>query len=156
MLAKRFLQRREIGVVGQPFDGNDLGALGLNRQHEAGTHGRAIDNDRAGAAHAVLAADMGSGEPQMVAQAIRERQPRLNLHFDLSTVDTKSHCHGELLLSSRGRALERALDHRPHERAAVGGAGMNVVLRIDGSGRGCFGLGDGRLIDGASAEHIFG
>ena len=83
MLAEGFLQRREVGIVGQPFDGHDLGALGLHREHQAGAHRGAVDDDGAGAAHPVLAADMGPGQPQMVTQAVRQRQPRLDLDLDL-------------------------------------------------------------------------
>src|SRR5262245_45713347 len=61
----------------------------------------------------------------------------------------------ELLLSSCGRALERTLDHRSSKRAAVGGAGMNVVLRIDRGTGGGFGGGDGRFIDRAPVERLF-
>src|SRR5262245_16522871 len=61
----------------------------------------------------------------------------------------------ELLLSSCGRARERALDHRSSEGAAVGGAGMNVVLRIDRGTGGGFGGGDGRFIDRAPVERVF-
>ena len=90
------MQRREVGVVGEPFDGYDLGALGLHGEHEAGAHRRAIDDNRAGAAHAVLAADMGASEPQMMAQAIGQCQPGLDLDFDLSTIDAKPHRHGRV------------------------------------------------------------
>jgi hypothetical protein len=34
---------------------------------------------------------MGSGQPQMVTQAVRQRQPRLDLDLDLLAVDLKSH-----------------------------------------------------------------
>jgi len=64
---------------------------------EAGTHGRAIDNDRAGAAQRRARSRHGfRWSRRMVAQVIRERQAA-QLHFDLSNVDTNSHCHGELL-----------------------------------------------------------
>ena len=44
--------------VRQPLDGDDLGAVGLHRQHQAAAHHRAVDAHRAGAADAVLAAQM--------------------------------------------------------------------------------------------------
>ena len=96
MLTEGFLQGRELGVTGEPFDGHDLGALGLHREHQAGAHGCAVDENRAGAAHAVLAAHMGAGQPQMMAQAIRQREPRLDVDLDLSTVDAKFHRHGRV------------------------------------------------------------
>jgi hypothetical protein len=96
MLTEGFLQRRELGVAGEAFDGDDFGALGLHREHQAGAHGGAIDENGAGAAHAVLAADMGAGQPQMMAQAICQREPRLDVDLDLSTVDAKSYRHGRI------------------------------------------------------------
>jgi hypothetical protein len=42
----------------------------------------------------MLAADMGTGQSKMMAQTIRQREPRLNVHVDLSTVDAKSYRHG--------------------------------------------------------------
>jgi hypothetical protein len=43
----------------------------------------------------MLAAHVGPGQPQMMAQAIRQREPRLDFDFDLLPVDAKSHRHGE-------------------------------------------------------------
>jgi len=54
-----------------------------------------------------------------------------------------------------GRALERAFDQRSDERATIGGAGMNIVLRIDGGGGGSLGLGDDRRVNGSSVEDAF-
>ena len=63
----------------------------LHGEHQAGAHAVAVDQHRAGAAHAVLAADMRAGEPERVAQEIGEQQARL----DRSLV---------------GRAVDRHLD----------------------------------------------
>src|SRR5262245_7121557 len=35
VLAEALLQRRKIGVLGQTFDGCDLGSFGLHREHQA-------------------------------------------------------------------------------------------------------------------------
>ena len=40
-----------------------LRAVGLHREHRAGLHGDAIQQDGAGAALAGVAADLGAGEP---------------------------------------------------------------------------------------------
>ena len=52
--------------------------------------GAAIEQDRAGAAHAVLAADMGAGQPQFVAQEIAEQQPRFDTALIGGAVDGKA------------------------------------------------------------------
>ena len=69
------------------------------------THRRTIDDDSAGAADAVLATDMGSGEPQHVTQAIRQRHARLDLDFDFSAVDLELHGHRGF---HRARAARKA------------------------------------------------
>src|ERR1700687_416903 len=61
----------------QAFDGGDL-AVDLNGKHQAGAHGRAIDDNGARAANAVLAADMGTGELEVMTQAIGQRGARLD------------------------------------------------------------------------------
>src|SRR5258708_7606335 len=59
----------------------------LHREHQAGAHDLAIDAQRAGPANTVLAADMGTGEMQMLAQKIREIEPRQHLRLDALAVD---------------------------------------------------------------------
>jgi hypothetical protein len=59
----------------------------LHRQHQAGTNDVAVDAHRAGAANAVLAADMGSGELKMLAQEVSEIQPRQDMRIDALAID---------------------------------------------------------------------
>src|SRR5712691_12109939 len=54
-----------------------------------------------------------------------------------------------------GRALERTLDESADERATIGGARMDILLCIDGGGRGGFGLRDGCLVDRAAIQDRF-
>jgi hypothetical protein len=71
MLAERDLQRRQRAVgPRQAFDRIDPAAVGLHRQAQAGARGHAVEPHRAGAAHAVLAPDMGAGFAQLVAQEV--------------------------------------------------------------------------------------
>ena len=48
--------------------------VGLRREHQAGAHRGAVEDHRAGAAHAVLAADVSAREQQVVAQEIAQQQ----------------------------------------------------------------------------------
>ena len=50
----------------------------LHRKHQAGAHRLAVDDDGAGAADAVLAADMGAGLPAILADGVDQRAPRLD------------------------------------------------------------------------------
>ena len=72
---------------GQTFDGDDGAALGLHGQHVAAFDRRAVHVDGAGAALRGVAATVGAGEAQRVAQEVREQCARLNLGADGFTVD---------------------------------------------------------------------
>ena len=75
-------------VVGRDaLDGQDLVAVRLHRQHQAGARGAAVEQDGAGAADAVLAAEMRAGEAELVAQEIGERQAHLDLVLVALAVD---------------------------------------------------------------------
>src|SRR5260370_1342401 len=50
--------------------------LGLHREDQARPHCRAVDQDGAGPAHAVLAAELGAGEAAVLAQEVGQRPPR--------------------------------------------------------------------------------
>src|ERR1700686_3850154 len=54
-----------------------------------------VDQDGAGTAYAVLAAHMGAGEPQLVAQAVDQRHARLDLDSDVFSIDFEGHRHGD-------------------------------------------------------------
>jgi hypothetical protein len=61
----------------QSLDGRDLVALGLNREHQARSHRRAIEKDGAAAADAVLAPDVRARETEVVAQVVRQKPARI-------------------------------------------------------------------------------
>jgi hypothetical protein len=86
MLAERGLQWREVAVVRQAFNGYDFRAVHLRREHQACAHGVAIDQDRAGATHAMLASHMRARQAQVMTQAIGKREPGLNLDRDLLAI----------------------------------------------------------------------
>ena len=64
VLAERLLQRVRSSPLGEALDGRDLGAVGLDGEHQARADRPAVDDHRAGAADAVLAAEVGPGEPE--------------------------------------------------------------------------------------------
>ena len=76
MLPERLLQRMEFLAFGKAFHRAHLLALRLHREHEAGAHRLAVEEHGAGAAHAVLTAEMRTGETAILAQRIGEIAPR--------------------------------------------------------------------------------
>ena len=71
----------------QPLDGQDLSSVCLHGEEETRPNGLAVEKNRAAAADSLLAAQMSSGEPKMVAQEVSQRQTRLHKSFTLFTVD---------------------------------------------------------------------
>ena len=71
-VAERGLHGRELTGRGEAFDGRDVVARRLHREQEAGPHGGAVEQHGARAAHAVLAAEMGAGEPAVFAEEVGE------------------------------------------------------------------------------------
>ena len=87
-LEERLLHRAERAVLlGEPLDGGDLTVLGRDREHQAGAHRPPVDQHRAGTADAVLAADVGAGEAEVVAQRVGEQPPTRHPHGVRGAVD---------------------------------------------------------------------
>ena len=80
MLAERLLHRMQLAVdCGEALDRRHGGAVDLDRQHGARLHRAAVDMDDAGAALAGVAADMGAGQPQMLAQELDQQRARIDV-----------------------------------------------------------------------------
>ncbi len=54
-------------------------AVGLRGEHDAGSRRLAVEENRARAAHAVLASDMRAGQAQILAEKIAQQKPRLDV-----------------------------------------------------------------------------
>src|SRR6266478_8396286 len=87
LLPEAFLDGVELAVLGHPFDGPDLGAVGLHRQHGTGLHRLAVEMDGAGAALARVAPHVRAGQPRQLADEVDEQQPRLDFMGVLDAVD---------------------------------------------------------------------
>ena len=59
------------------LDRQDIGAVGAHRQREAGIDPPAVDQHGAGAALAAVAALLGSGQVQALAQQVEQRDARV-------------------------------------------------------------------------------
>ena len=75
-LVKAWRMRRHQRIVVEALDGAHVGAVAGHRVGDAGAGDLAVDLDRAGAADAVLAADVGAGEQQLLAQEVGEVRAR--------------------------------------------------------------------------------
>ena len=69
-------------IVVEALDGAHVLPVAGDRKGDAGARRLAVDQDRAGAAHAVLAAEMRAGEPAMLAQEVAEVRARLDHRGD--------------------------------------------------------------------------
>ena len=87
MRDERALQRMQRAVLRQSLDGADLLALRLHREHQARAHRLVADDDGAGAADAVLAADVRAGQPAILADRVDQRLARLDADVVLAAVD---------------------------------------------------------------------
>ena len=108
-VGERLLHRRQRAVrLGQALDGGDLRAVGADREQEAGADRGAVQQDRAGAAHPVLAAHVGAGQPQVVAEAVGQQPP--GRHPDPAAAPLTVSCRALLAV---GRAVLGRPAHRP-------------------------------------------
>src|SRR5215472_4909822 len=115
VVAERLLQIGKLVAVGQALHRAHLGAVRLHAEHQAGAHRRAVNPDRARPADAVLAAHVGAGVAEVVAQHVGERAPGLDGQFVLGAVDPQPH----LVLVRHPTRLPFPL-HRPVTPAPAG------------------------------------
>jgi hypothetical protein len=64
-------------TVGQPLDGGHLLAVGLDGQHRARLHRLTVEVDGARPARRRVAADVGAGQPAVVADVVDEKQEKI-------------------------------------------------------------------------------
>jgi hypothetical protein len=76
--------RRRSERAGRPktFDRRDAISLMHHRERQAGVDAAALNNDRAGATLAVIAALFGAGELQVLSQSVQKR--RTYVEFEIS------------------------------------------------------------------------
>ena len=110
MLAERLLQRMERVDRPEPLHGLHLRPVRLHREGEARSRAVAVENNGAGAAHPVLAADVGAGEPEVLAEKVGEEAPGLDRALE-------------------GRAVDGDPDGPPSAHAARSGAARTASSR---------------------------
>src|SRR5262249_19195760 len=89
------------------FDRPDLPAISLDREHQAGTDRLAVEDDGAGAADAMLAADMRAGLAAVIADSVDQGLARLDTDRVRLAVDRQRDV--DLVTHQRGRtSLKRS------------------------------------------------
>ena len=76
-----------VVAVGEALDGRDLGAVGLDGEHRARLDRPAVDVDGAGAALAGVAADVGAGQVEVLAERLDEEPSRLDVELPGCPID---------------------------------------------------------------------
>jgi hypothetical protein len=107
-LAKRCLDRMEgVSARCQTLDRGDFPAVGLDGEEQTGSHRLAVEQYRAGATDAVLAAHVGAGEAQLVAKEVAQQEPWFCQAIVLGAVDIDADPNGyghEIPGSRRGQS----------------------------------------------------
>jgi hypothetical protein len=99
---KRGLDRVQCARLAQSFDGQDVVAFGLRREHRAGLYGLPVHMDDAGTALAGVAADMRAGKVQTFAQKMDEKRAVFDIGADGCPVyGHTNNSHGQLSLDVR-------------------------------------------------------
>src|ERR1700687_3218646 len=92
IVAERGLHRMQLVSLRDALAGRDTWAGGLSDQHGAGFDRPAVDMHDTGAALAGVAADMGAGQVQMVAQEIDKKGAVLDVGRDRLAVHRQFDC----------------------------------------------------------------
>ena len=74
-------------VAGEALDRRHLMTLGLDREHQARSHRRPVEQHRAAAADAVLAAHVRAGQAEVVAKVVGKKPARIPRRGMLDAVD---------------------------------------------------------------------
>src|SRR5262245_42850683 len=90
------LQLVQLVAVGEAFDGLDGRAVGLHGEEHAALDQRAVDDHRAGAAVAGVAADVASGQVEIVAHEVDQQLARVDLPLVRRAVDRDRDRLGDL------------------------------------------------------------
>ena len=87
------LQGMKRAPLGEAFDRRHPLLLHRGRQGEAGEDAASVDEDGAGAALAVVAALLGAGMVQFLAEEIEQGDPPLDLGLDRGAIEGEAEAH---------------------------------------------------------------
>jgi hypothetical protein len=130
---ERSLHRVQFVRGAQPFDGGDLRARVHHRQGQAGIDAAAVHQHRAGTALAVVAAFLGAGQVQVLAQCIQQGDAGVQLQRARLAVDLEGHLGGHRCACAGGVSLGFC-DHGGDDHAG-GRAGAEFQHVAAGKGK---------------------
>jgi hypothetical protein len=114
LVPEGLLERMELPILGHALDRRELLTLGLDGEHGAALDRLAVDEDRAGAALARIAPDVGARQPYDVPKVVHEQKPRFDFVLVPVAVD-----------SGRYLVLHTLLSYLPQGAAAPGTVPVN-------------------------------
>jgi hypothetical protein len=105
VIEEGLLERGEAAVDGQALDRLDGAAADLAHRDQAGADLPSVEPHRAGAAIARVAADLGAGKPEIVAQRRGQPRDRRALPLGLNAVQGEGDLHARPLSRRRSRVV---------------------------------------------------
>ena len=88
LIPESLLERVQRAALREPFDRENLVAVGLHREHRARLHRLlAVHDDDAAAAARRVAADVRAGQPALFAQEVGEQRARLDVSLVADAID---------------------------------------------------------------------
>src|SRR5262245_37239830 len=109
---ERLLEVCNLAGVGQSLNGDNLRAVRLHRQHQAAAHDLAVHAQRAGAADAVLAAEVRAGQHKVHAHEIDQVLAHRHNARHMITVDGECYMESIIAQALLTRSAARASARR--------------------------------------------
>src|SRR5882757_3063392 len=107
------LLHRVIAAGMQPFDGGDLAVADVGHRGDAGAHRLLADQNRAGAAQRLAAAELGAGQSDFVAEIPEQGKIRIAFPVLFPAVDLHLDHDGSSLFISYGYLFDVSGDIIP-------------------------------------------
>ena len=86
-VAEGLLHGMQLAVFRHPLHGQNLATIGLESEYGAGLDAFAVQQDRAGAAVAGVAANVCAGQAELFAQQLHQQGPRFDFARVLLAID---------------------------------------------------------------------
>jgi len=133
-ISESLLHRMQLAILAHTLNGNYIGAVSLHSEQGAGLDRPAIEMHGAASALARVAADMRSGQTELISQEIRQQYAVFDFLRVFGAVYRKfdsSHGSGiSLMLGGRNELLNRAFCHYLGQVGTVLARGVDIFVHI--------------------------